>query len=261
MSDLAFDVIGMNWWLMETPLEGRQGREKLIELMERELPNCLPYSYGKFGPDYKYDQFGKEHFLRFLEENPEWSIWRARRPILSINLNLPKPPGPRSVGKQFDGFRMNHLSIHFEKGILDAANWAAKLMKFWKAVSRDIKPVYGDIRNLGPHRWQGEEIACLAGSKAVGWWWKGIPRTLGKAVVLGTAYQNLWSSFTSISEMKDGLAFASLPDWRSDSDLSELVGPPPEDQVVVILPRGHLGTPGPFPKFPKGWPFGNPFPD
>jgi hypothetical protein len=34
MNDLPFDEIGMNWWMMESPLETRAGRQKLIELME-----------------------------------------------------------------------------------------------------------------------------------------------------------------------------------------------------------------------------------
>ena len=110
---------------------------------------------------------------------------------------------------------MNHLSIRFEKSILDGASWTTRLFQFWQAVSKVIHPVYGDVRNLGPHRWQGQTVDCPAGSKAVGWWWSGIPRSLGKAVVLGVNYQRLWPSFSIASEKEEGLAFASLRDWQS----------------------------------------------
>lgn len=166
------------------------------------------------------------------------------------------------IGSHFVGFRMNCLSIQFQKDILDSPSWAARLLQFWQEVSGSIAPVYGDVRNLGPHRWQGETVGCLGGSQGVGWWWRGIPRSLGKAVVLGTVYQKVWPDFTSAAESKDGLAFASLHDWQSDGDLAESIGPPPVDQAVVAdPPRPSFGAPKPKPRFPIGWPFGNPYPN
>jgi hypothetical protein len=262
MDNLPFDVIGMNWWMLESPLETRAGRQQLIELMAQLLPNCLPENYGvSEPPTHNYDHCGKEHFLQFLDENLGFSVWYPRRPIVGVSLQLPSPPGPKIIGVRFLGFRMNHLSIRFEKAILEDASWTTKLFQFWQAVSKAIRPVYGDVRNLGPHRWQGPTIGCLAGSKAVGWWWSGIPRDLGKAVVLGVDYQRLWPHFSMVSRTEDGFAFASLCDWQSEDDLAEVVGAPPEDQAVVIQDRGNFGTPKPSPKFPEGWPFGNPYPN
>lgn len=55
-----FDVISMSWWFLESPIESRFGREALIELMERDLPECLPKRYGGFEPpQHVYDQTGK----------------------------------------------------------------------------------------------------------------------------------------------------------------------------------------------------------
>lgn len=262
MPNFPFDVIGMNWWMMESPLETRAGRENLIELMGKELPECLPSTYGSFEPpEYKFDRCGKDHFLQFLGENLEFSVWYPRRPIVGVHLNLPSPPGPQSIGTRFVGFRMNHLSIRFEGEILDNPTWTAKLFRFWQKLSGTLRPVYGDVRNLGPHQWQGQRLGCMRGSKAVGWWWHGIPRRLGKAVVLGAVYQRLWASFTSASEKTDELAFVSLKDWQSDRDLSEFVGPPPDDQAEVVEPERPFGAPKPTPKFPIGWPFENPYPN
>jgi hypothetical protein len=261
MDDSPFDVLGMNWWMVESPLQTAVGRQQLIALMELELPECLPSAYGKFEPASKYDRFSKEDFLQFLDKNLEFSVWRPRRPIVGVYLNLPFPPGPKMTGAHFVGFRMNHLSIRFEKEILDNSKWSAKLSHLWKEISKLIRPAYGDIRNLGPHRWQGQTIGCLAGSKPVGWWWRGIPPTLGKAVVLGTVYQKLWPGFTSAAEMIDGLAFASLPEWQSDDDLAGTIGRPPDDQTMVADPPRPLGALRPQPKFPTGWPFGNPYPN
>ena len=252
----------MNWWMTESPLETRAGREKLIEIMERELPECLPSSYGDSEPPvHKYDLCGKKHFIEFLDKNLEFLVWYPQRPITGVFLGLPSPPGPHIVGSRLVGFRMNHLSIRFQKEILDSVDWSVKLLKFWKNVSGSIRPVYGDVRNLGPHRWQGQMIGCLRGSQGVGWWWRGIPRRLGKAVVLGAIYQKHWPGFTSVAENIDGIAFASLQDWQSDGDLADRIGPPPENQASVLeLPRS-FGESRPAPKFPIGWPFGNPYPN
>jgi hypothetical protein len=261
MDELPFDVLGMNWWMIESPLETRSGRQKLIELMEQELPECLPRSYGRFEATFQHDRFSKEDFLQFLDENLEFSVWYPRRPIAGVFLQLPSPPGPKMTGHHFVGFRMNHLSILFQKEILDSPSWTAKLLQFWQKVTTLIKPVYGDVRNLGPHRWQGQTIGCLGGSKGVGWWWRGIPRCLGKAVVLGAVYQELWPSFTSAAEKINGFAFASLNDWQSDGDLADIVGQPPDDQAIVAEPPRPVGAPRPKPRFPIGWPFGNPYPN
>jgi hypothetical protein len=87
------------------------------------------------------------------------------------------------------------------------------------------------------------------------WWWAGIPKNLGKAVVLGETYQALWPGFVSVADITNGLAFASTPDWLADAELSELVGEVPEAQAqkkAHALPSRNV-------EYPSGWPFGEPF--
>jgi hypothetical protein len=132
MANSSIDVIGMNWWMLEGPLETKAGRQQLVELMERKLPNCLPESYGVTEPPaHKYDRRGSAYLLQFLDENLEFSVWYPRRPMVGVYLQLPSPPGPKVVGVRFLGFRMNHLSIRFEKSILQDASWTTRLRQFW----------------------------------------------------------------------------------------------------------------------------------
>src|SRR5262249_13756509 len=86
------------------------------------------------------------------------------------------------------------------------------------------------------------------------WWWRGVHKQLGHAVVLGETYQKLWPAFVSKALWEDRLAFASIPDWSSHQDLSEIVGPPPRPiamQREAPIQREQ--------EYPEAWPFGEPF--
>ncbi len=223
------DVISMSWWFLESPIESQQGRGAFVELLERNLPESLPRRYGLFEPpDYIYDRTGKEHFLQFLEDNlHDIVIWYPHRPVVGVYLALPLPRGAHK-----EGFRTNHLRIDIEREVVREPGWAVGLMKFWQEVSTLIRPIYGDVRAVSGHKWISAPISPNPCHPVTSCFWVGIPERLGLAVVLGDAYQILWPSFASRANLVDGLAFASLDDWQSEGDLTEQVGPPPQDQLL-----------------------------
>ena len=137
------------------------------------------------------------------------------------------------------------------------------------------RPIYGDVRILGKYKWMGATVSGGQEHPVRSWWWAGIPEKLGDAVVLGDIYQKLWPSFVNAGTEVDGLAFASLEDWTANGDLVEKVGPPPQEQVQhpdrfggVMNADGYreylaetrrVGAHNLRRKYPRGWPFGEPF--
>jgi hypothetical protein len=264
----SFDVVSMSWWFLDSPIEGRDGREQFVNLLERMLPECLPRRYGSYEPPQNvYAETGKKHFLDFLNENSHrTTVWYPRRPVVSVSLHLPSPRGAHKLG-----FRTNHLRIEVEKHALSEPGWDSTLKQFWRKVSALIRPIYGDVRVLGNYKWMGATVSPGQMHPVVSWWWAGIPDNLGNAVVLGDVYQKLWPTFTRAATTIDGSAFAALEDWAMNGDLVEIVGRPPQEQVQ---PSDEFGNKGTFTakefrkylsvqiqrrQYPTGWPFGQPF--
>jgi hypothetical protein len=57
----VFDVLSLSWWFLDSPIESREGRERLLNLFERLLPEALPKRYGSYEPPQLiYAQSGKD---------------------------------------------------------------------------------------------------------------------------------------------------------------------------------------------------------
>lgn len=259
----SFDVISMSWWFLESPIASRSGREAFLELLERDLPECLPKRYGRFEPpQHVYEQTGKEHLLKFLDDNlNDIVVWYPHRPVVGVYLALPSPPG-----KHKQGFRTNHLSIQVEKQVLDEPGWSQALVRFWQETSTLINPIYGDVRVLGRFRWMGATVSPGERHPVTSWWWAGIPQKLGLAAVLGNVYQDLWPNFVRSATTANGLAFASLEDWKSESDLTERVGQAPSNQLLqhdgfarAMTAADYVKAQNKRREYPPGWPFGETF--
>jgi hypothetical protein len=268
----TFDVLSMSWWFLDSPIESRDGRERFVALLERSLPECLPKRYGLYEPPQNvYADTGREHFLRFWDENVHDTIvWYPHRPVVSVHFGLPNPVGAHKLG-----FRTNHLQIDVEKNALSQPGWLTALKRYWKEVSILLRPIYGDVRVQHGYKWMGATVSGGGQHPVKSWWWAGIPERLGNAVVLGDTYQKLWPSFAASSTISDGLAFASQEDWTADGDLAEKVGRPPLEQAQLpdrfsgvmsaedfrkyMEEVRRVGAKHIRRKYPLGWPFGEPF--
>jgi len=268
----TFDVVSMSWWFLDSPIGDSVGREQLVSLFERLVPEVLPKRYGTHEPpQHVYAQAGKEHFLKFLNENlNQLVVWYPHRPVVSVSLQFAHPVGAHKLG-----FRTNRLNIVVEKEALAQPGWSTNLKRLWEQTSVLVRPIYGDVRILGNYKWMGATVSGGQQHPTKVWWWAGIPEKLGNAVVLGNVYQRLWPAFAAASKMADGLAFSSLEDWATDGDLSQKVGKPPQDQLQILervdgIIRSEelreylsevrrVGAQNLKRKYPTGWPFGEPF--
>lgn len=259
-----FSVLSLSWWFLDSVLLANAGRESFVNFLERNLPEALPRRYGLYEPpQHVLEQTGKAHFIQFLGENlHQTKVWYPHRPVVYVSLGCPNP-----LGASKRGFRTNHLRIDFEHAVLEQPGWAKTIYAFWQDVSRLVKPFYGDVRILDGYLW-------VRGASSTGrdtelhpipsWWWRGIPKTLGNAVVLGEVYQKLWPRFSSAATSVDGLAFASTRDWSVKRDLAIEMGGVP---AQLMQPKARdtkkwfhaLWPVSAKQKYPKLWPFDDPF--
>lgn len=248
------DLIALSWWFLDSPLLADGELDALLSLMERMLPEALPKRYGLYEPpQHVYANTGKAHFLEFLRENlRDIFVWYPHRPVASVYVSIPERLGAYPLG-----FRANRIAIEVERNVLNQPGWDINLRTFWERASGLIRPIYGDVRVLRGYAFRGAGVFSTRNSEehpVKGWWWAGIPKTLGNAAVLGGVYQERWPEFLAAARVIDGLAFASMEDWALGGDLTEVVGAPPQEQMQPEEPSW-----GEKRIYPSGWPFGDPF--
>jgi hypothetical protein len=250
-SATTFDVVELNWWFLDGPLNERSGREALLDLMQRMLPKALPRRFGLSEPPAnKFAEAGIAGFLDFLDQNfYQSTVWYTSRPVTMVHLNFQDASRLNKIG-----FRTNILTIGLEANAFSQPGWNAQIRAFWERASALIEPIYGDVRNLDGYFWRGGTVFRNHFPQRYhpvqSWFWKGIPASLGNAVVLGATYQKYWPEFVAKAQMIDGLAFVSTGDWVSTEDVSEILGRPPIAQTQIKRNLTDL-----TPEFPVGWPF------
>jgi len=176
-SEETLDVVQMSWWFLDSPIENSVGREQLISLFERLLPEVLPKRYGTHEPpQHVYAKTGNEDFLKFLNENlHRIVVWYPHRPVVSVSFHLAQPVGAHKLG-----FRTNHLAIAVEKVALTQPGWSTNLTRLWEQTSALVRPIYGDVRLLGNFKgWEqlSREASGIRQSRGGG---VGFPRNWAK---------------------------------------------------------------------------------
>jgi len=262
-----FSTLTFTWWFMDGPLLVRSGRERLLRILSRDLPEALPTRYGDHEPPQSsYSKSAEAQLLNFLDEHLLTGlrivVWYPHWPVVGFHLSLPE-----SAGGSPKGFRSNYLQIDIDRGVVSQAGWENQLRRFWLEMSQLVRPFYGDVRTLnGCVRRRGGYGSDRQTEQhpVRSWWWRGIPLALGHAVVLGTEYQRLWPAFVGAAKIQDGLAFASTEDWTKSEELAPSCGKTPKSLTAkpLVWPNGldpsnaPVNTPD---SYPEQWPFEAPF--
>ena len=257
-SEKKFSVLNFSWWFMTDVLARREGREAFLNLLEKSLPEAMPKRYGTYEPpEHKLEEKGRKHLEDFLGTHlDDLIVWYPRRPVTNVHLRCPDP-----LGGYWQGFRSNVLEIEIESAVLDQPGWKPMLDRLWHEMTRLLEPFYGEIRTVPNQVRMGATVGMMIedlddnyDQVTRSWFWRGVPRNLGHAVVLGREYQKLWPDFLKHAAMDQDFAFATTARWAGDEDLGSVVGAAPNQ--IALLPGEGMGKDQ---EYPKVWPFGPPF--
>jgi hypothetical protein len=256
-----FSVIAMSWWFNDGPLLTGAGLEAFVGALQRSLPEALPKRYGLHEPpQHKYAETGRDHFLRFLQENGrQVVVWYPSRPVAGVSLQLRDDWGVHPKA----GWRSNLVTVEVEEAALAQPGWSTQLVRTWRALSKVIRPYYGEVRTRRGLIRSGATYGLDSKTQQApvrGSMWRGIPREARHAIVVADPYSVLWPGLTKAGDADDGLVFVTKPAWSGDDDVAAVAGGVPKKLLQkgtygwVRHPSGGMTLEGPT-EYPDIWPF------
>jgi len=248
--DTDTGTVALGWLFLDVEQFRREGFVQLLDLMEARLPELLPRRYGAYEPpQYQWEEQGRSHFVRFMEESRYDAVWYPHKPAGYVGLGVPFPPGPERRG-----FRAAYLHAHFSDRVLSQAGWDRQLLRFFLRASSVLRPFYAEIR--------------LGSVLPKSWWWNGIPVVRGLCTLIGPPYVELWPEFAGIAERTpDGLPFVDSfsVDSRTPRDalpgVPQSIAQPPDKTVEIDSTTGEVLSwtwHATATQYPPVWPFDGP---
>jgi hypothetical protein len=263
--DTRVALIEMSWWFDHAKLLERASLQKFLRTLRNSIPEGMPRRYGLYEPpQHELEKAGEEHLVTFLMVHlTEGVVWYAKSPVAYVFISIEPTCGWQRLGSKTE-YRCNRLSIELDSAALEQPGWQTALYRAWKNLSIELSPFYGGVRTLRDYFRSGRGFSSDGASEphpTKSWWWKGIPPRLGHAVVLGDPYLPLWPAFAKSSEALDGIRVASMPDWSTDQDVTEMVGAVPAALALPFMPHVAQAPAGGrwtvYPdEYPPSFPFG-----
>ena len=143
----------------------------------------MPRRYGLYEPP-KEKYTTLELFEQYLSENINNSVvWYPTKPVVSVDMSIPKQIGPTRIG-----YRFGHFSISLDSAVLSMHGWETAIMRLFKNVSEIICPFYGDIYILNDYIRSSTGVCVDEKTQKhpiVSWWWNGVPKKPGISLVVG----------------------------------------------------------------------------
>ncbi|NVB36732.1 hypothetical protein G6O69_02735 [Pseudenhygromyxa sp. WMMC2535] len=236
-------TLRLSWWFTGQHLATLEGMQRFVALLLEYLPEALPRRYGLWEPpQHKTEETGVEALVQFMLENlGKSAVYYPTRPVVGFHLAY-SGMAPDLRGR----FRCNMLSIDVELAALHQPGMENALRRLWRKLSSFLSPFYGEARHLHGHVWG----ACLGSDSSTdqhpvrSWFWRGIPRQLGVALVLGPRYLEHWRPKNALLE--NGLSYNEVECWSDTQSLGIEV--PEKIALESSDERGET--------LPLIWPFG-----
>lgn len=178
--------------------------DKLLSVLERDLPLALPSRYGdKLPPDREYS--GRAELLDFLGNTPA-PVWYAHMPVTHVIINDAERA---EAGRE--GLRTDRISIRMPDALYELPEWRFALKRTLKELTLACGGFFGQL--------------CRGESGVVSWWWRGVPLELGVACTFGEPYCSLIPDCAAKGE-RIGESFAYFEEPNGPYVPTELVSMP-----------------------------------
>jgi len=242
--------IALIWYIDDCDFLSSNKLDNFIDTVERILPFAMPYRYGDYEPvKYKYVDKGKEHFIDFLK-NSDFPILLQKKPFLGMDIRVPKTryktrlfENDTNFSNAKNCFLSTMISIEIERSSFFDINFNKRLEELFVEVSKIVKPYFAHVCEIDDYRYSVKKKEEKG--EIVSWWWRGIPKNLGYAVVLGKPYVNMWDEFVKNSIKLDDELF--VVSNFGDSEFNSILNKVGSISTKITAPNIHLQLAEDFP--------------
>lgn len=250
-----FSIIKLSWWFNHNPISNEENIEKLLIAIKRHIPEALARRYGLYEPP-KEIFTTLDVFKNFIIENYNGIVWYPNKPVEYVNLAIPNPIGPAKIG-----YRFSHFSISIDAGVLSMAGWETEIIRLFKSISEVLNPFYGDIFILNNYIRSRTILSSDDKTEKhpiMAWWWNGIPKKSGLALVLGTEIHKYLKINREYDLLNNDCKLFIKNKEKENDELYKGIQIPknlyqPQESFLKLFSLGGFSG-----KYPKIWPFEGP---
>jgi|GEM_PF-1360953 len=199
-------LISLIWYFEDVTFYKSKKIDQFVDLLEKYMPDALPRRYGEYEPPQnKYAETGKEHLIDFLK-NESSPVWYAAKPFTHLFISVPdieketqaclqnnlfqKDINPQSFyGKAQLRYRCGKIELQMLKEVFLQPDWNLAVKRLFLEMSKLLIPFYAEIIEERPH------MILQKSGLIRSWWWRGIPRDLGYAIILDEKYARQWKRY------------------------------------------------------------------
>lgn len=130
--------------------------ESLLALLDKHIPEALPYRYGPHSPPpHNYERTGKKHLVQFLSAPREKSgshvNWQCKLPVIYVNYYIPEP----WAWQEFKAYGSHRYNTGYFQIQLIADKYqpdSPRIKQFWTECTSLMRCFYSEVRFLQNQR-------------------------------------------------------------------------------------------------------------
>ena len=198
--------------------------DQFVNVLERYMPDALPRRYGEYEPPkHKFAETGKDHLITFLKTvNPPLVLYSSK-PFTYLDISVPKIEketrdcmqsglvhkeiNPQSYyGRAMAEYRCGQIELQMYQDVFLQPDWNLAVKRLFIEVAKTLKPFCAEIIAQPGAGTAKDIMKMLKKGLARTWYWRGIPRNLGYAIMLDEPYTKRWDRFQkAAAAITDGL--------------------------------------------------------
>ena len=249
-------LISLIWYFEDVTFYKSKQIDKFVDLFDKYMPDALPRRYGEYEPpQYKFAETGKEHLIDFLKNEPS-PVCYATKPFTHLFISVPdieketkeylqnelyqKDINPQSFyGKAQTKYRCGKIELQMLKEVFLQPDWNLAVKRLFVEMAKLLTPFYAEIVEEKPHMIMQKKGLVRS------WWWRGIPRDLGYAIILNDKYAQQCKRFQRIAtKISHDLYIADCFCESNFNNVTKKVGAVPR---AIAAPKNYNKTAKFFP--------------
>ncbi len=217
-----FDVLQLSWWWNHDRFQSDTEVEALLQLLNRQIPEALPYRYGLYEPPGFMTAKTGISGLAELMVRDNLVVCYTKKPVCGLSVGFHKAGMAQGFGEQL--YRSSYMNLEFDSAVLDMPEWNSQIRLTWAMLCEFIDPYFSDVRILRNMIASGATYAVDGKSEKHpirAGWWTGVPDLNCIAMAFGGKLVDSWPKDSVWGKKSGSRIFLETQTWARNSSLAK----------------------------------------